>query len=260
MEAGTCGAGSCPTLGGKCKGSPGPMEAGTDRRPTLPPVERKCKGSPGPMEAGTRLQPRARADPSAVQREPGPDGSRDHSNAAIEVSVTHCAKGARARWKPGPTLLPRPTSLTVPCAKGARARWKPGLARCAPVHPPTRVQREPGPDGSRDITPAMAKGGWDVPVQREPGPDGSRDDLVQLALAQPGLVQREPGPDGNRDESLLAAGQTQATLCKGSPDPMEAGTKSALTLRPFSSTHRTALASTSYRLAAETASSDLPCG
>ena len=102
------------------------MEAGTDYAGTLDILTTGRKGSPGPMEAGTPIvQPIVRSQPE-VQREPGPDGSRDRS------------------W---------PT-----CSSPA-------------VSP---VQREPGPDGSRD---QRYRSGQAVryQVQREPGPDGSRD-------------------------------------------------------------------------------------
>ena len=37
----------------------------------------RCRGSPGPMEAGTQLLKRSQSGWNDVQREPGPDGSRD---------------------------------------------------------------------------------------------------------------------------------------------------------------------------------------
>ena len=110
------------------------------------------------MEAGTRLQPRARADPSAVQREPGPDGSRDHSNAAIEVSVTHCAKGARARWKPGRRSQPKGAPSRSSKCKGSPGPMEAGTHAIAAPHVSHRSMCKGSPGPMEAGTCAMRAG------------------------------------------------------------------------------------------------------
>ena len=156
------------------------------------------------MEAETVPSTMVKSTPRfVVQRELGPDGSRD---VGAQRSPDTRAKVQREL---GPD--------------GSRDR----IMGADPAVRDAKVQRELGPDGSRDAETRVPGGVRARPVQRELGPDGSRDDFTDINEGSTGAptVQRELGPDGSRDFSKVALPKPTPP-CRGSSGPMEAETGS----------------------------------
>ncbi len=209
-----------------------------------------------------------------VQRELGPDGSRDRPRHRRPGHLLECAEGARSRRKPRRAARPRCPRLVAQVqrelgpdgsrdlqlcddregaserAEGARSRRKPRLQgqperhsqriRCRGSSVPTEaetccertasrilqgVQRELGPDGSRDKFPAVTS----VPFVCV-GADGARSRrkprLVATAWAAPAHsdVQRELGPDGSRDIASPMLDSFGFSRAEGARSPTEAET------------------------------------